>query len=47
MEMNRSLNYKPELENLTDKELKERLLSHPQKEFWHKDMIWYLSLIHI
>ena len=41
MEMNRSLNYKPELENLTDQELKERLLSHPQKEFWHKDMIWY------
>ena len=41
MEMNRSLNYKPELENLTDQELKKRLLSHPQKEFWHKDMIWY------
>ena len=41
MEMNRSLNYKPELENLTDQELKDRLLSHPQKEFWHKDMIWY------
>ena len=40
-EMNRSLNYKPELENLTDQELKERLLNHPQKEFWHKDMIWY------
>ena len=41
LEMGRSLNIKPEKENLLDKELKERLLNHPQKEYWHDKMIWY------
>ncbi len=39
--MNRSLNFKPEKENLSDDELKKRLLNHPQKEYWHEKMIWY------
>jgi predicted ester cyclase len=39
--MNRSLNFKPEKENLSDEELKKRLLNHPQKEYWHEKMIWY------
>ena len=41
LEMGRSLNIKPEKENLSDNELKERLLNHPQKEYWHNKMIRY------
>ena len=41
LEMGRSLNIKPEKENLSNNELKERLLNHPQKEYWHNKMIWY------
>jgi len=39
--MQRSLNIKPELEAKSDKELKEKLINHPQSEFWHDKMIWY------
>ena len=39
--MQRSLNIKPELEVSSDKDLKERLINHPQKDFWHEKMIWY------
>ena len=39
--MQRSLNIKPELESKSDKELKEKLINHPQSEFWHDKMIWY------
>ena len=39
--MNRSLNFKPETENLSDEELKKRLIDHPQREYWHDKMIWY------
>ena len=39
--MQRSLNIKPELEAKSDKELKEKLINHPQNEFWHDKMIWY------
>ena len=39
--MQRSLNIKPELETNSDKELKEKLINHPQSEFWHDKMIWY------
>ena len=42
--MQRSLNIKPELEVSSDKDLKERLINHPQKDYWHEKM---LSLIHI
>ncbi|OCW82240.1 hypothetical protein AKH20_03535, partial [Pelagibacteraceae bacterium GOM-A3] len=41
LSMNRSLNLKPEKENLSNEELKNRLLNHPQKEYWHDKMIWY------
>jgi len=41
LSMNRSLNLKPETENLSDKELKKRLIDHPQREYWHDKMIWY------
>ena len=39
--MQRSLNIKPELENISDQELKEKLINHPQSKFWHEKMIWY------
>ena len=39
--MQRSLNIKPELEASSDSDLKEKLLNHPQKDFWHEKMIWY------
>ena len=41
LSMNRSLDIKPEKENISKDELRQRLINHPQKEFWHKDMIWY------
>ena len=41
LSMNRSLNFKPETENLSDEELKKRLIDHPQREYWHDKMIWY------
>ena len=41
LEMQRSLNIKPELETSSDEELKSKLLDHPQKNFWHDKMIWY------
>ena len=41
LKMNRSLDIKPEKENISKDELRNRLINHPQKEFWHKDMIWY------
>ena len=39
--MQRSLNIKPELETNSDGELKDKLINHPQSEFWHDKMIWY------
>ena len=39
--MQRSLNIKPELDSNSDKELKSKLINHPQAEFWHDKMIWY------
>ena len=39
--MQRSLNIKPELENISNEELRNKLIEHPQKDFWHKKMIWY------
>ena len=39
--MQRSLNIKPELEVSSDKDLKERLINHPQSDYWHEKMIWY------
>ena len=39
--MQRSLNIKPELEVSSNKDLKERLINHPQKDYWHEKMIWY------
>jgi len=39
--MQRSLNIKPELENISDEELRNKLIHHPQKDFWHEKMIWY------
>jgi len=41
LEMQRSLNIKPELEASSDEELKSKLLDHPQNQFWHDKMIWY------
>ena len=41
LSMNRSLNFKPEKENISDEELKKRLIDHPQREYWHDKMIWY------
>ena len=41
LSMNRSLNLKPEKEKISNDELKQRLLDHPQKEFWHDKMNWY------
>ena len=35
------LNIKPELEVSSDKDLKERLINHPQSDYWHEKMIWY------
>jgi len=39
--MQRSLNIKPELEVSSDKDLKERLINHPQSDYWHEKMVWY------
>ena len=40
--MQRSLNIKPETElNTTDKIIKEKLINHPQKDYWHPKMMWY------
>ena len=39
--MQRSLNIKPELEVSSDKDLKERLINHPQNDYWHDKMVWY------
>ena len=39
--MQRSLNIKPELEVSFDKDLKERLINHPQNDYWHDKMVWY------
>ena len=41
LEMQRSLNIKPELDASSDEELKSKLLEHPQNQFWHDKMIWY------
>ena len=38
--MQRSLNIKPELEVSSDKDLKERLINHPQNDYWHDKMVW-------
>jgi len=40
--MQRSLNIKPETElGTTDKIIKEKLINHPQKNYWHPKMMWY------
>ena len=40
--MQRSLNIKPETEpEITIDEIKEKLINHPQKDFWHSKMMWY------
>ena len=40
--MQRSLNIKPETEkDITNKEVRNKLIDHPQKNFWHKKMMWY------
>ena len=40
--MQRSLNIKPETEpGSTDKIIKEKLINHPQKNYWHPKMMWY------
>ena len=40
--MQRSLNIKPESDpNADHAYVKEKLIHHPQKEFWHKKMMWY------
>ena len=39
--MQRSLNIKPEIDCKSDEDLKSKLINHPQKEFWHENMIWY------
>ena len=40
--MQRSLNIKPESDpNADHAYVKEKLINHPQKEFWHKKMMWY------
>ena len=39
--MQRSLNIKPELDCVSDEDLKLKLIDHPQKDFWHNKMIWY------
>ena len=40
--MQRSLNIKPESDpNADHAYVKEKLINHPQKEFWHEKMMWY------
>ena len=40
--MQRSLNIKPETEpGTTDKIIREKLINHPQKDYWHPKMMWY------
>ncbi len=40
--MQRSLNIKPESEEgITNQEIRNKLIDHPQKDFWHKKMMWY------
>ena len=40
--MQRSLNIKPETEPGTTKDtIREKLISHPQKNYWHPKMMWY------
>ena len=40
--MQRSLNIKPENEEgATNETVKEKLLNHPQKKYWHPKMMWY------
>ena len=40
--MQRSLNIKPETEpGITKDAIREKLINHPQKEYWHPKMMWY------
>ena len=40
--MQRSLNIKPETEpGITKDVMREKLISHPQKDYWHPKMMWY------
>ena len=40
--MQRSLNIKPECDpNADHSYVRDKLINHPQKEFWHKKMMWY------
>ena len=41
LKMQRSLNIKPEQESNSKKKIREKLLNHPQKYFWHPKMMWY------
>ena len=42
LKMQRSLNIKPENEEgATNERIREKLLDHPQKEFWHPKMMWF------
>ena len=40
--MQRSLNIKPETEpGITKDTIREKLINHPQKDYWHSKMMWY------
>ena len=40
--MQRSLNIKPEKEpNATHEKIRDQLINHPQKNYWHQKMMWY------
>ena len=40
--MQRSLNIKPETElDLTKDQIREKLINHPQQDYWHPKMMWY------
>ena len=40
--MQRSLNIKPETEpGLTKDQIREKLINHPQQDYWHPKMMWY------
>jgi len=40
--MQRSLNIKPEAEpGITKDAIREKLINHPQKDYWHPKMMWY------
>ena len=40
--MQRSLNIKPEIElGATNDSIREKLINHPQKDYWHPKMMWY------